>query len=288
MKKTITQLALAFSLFFSLTSNAQSSATSTPNSVLNSTTSTGSYTWAIGSATADCNLGSGFLGALSKGLELTNFNFSIPSTATIIGITSKITYSASVFTFTTYTQAPKDTIVKLIVNGVQTGNNLGQSAPLNPTTPPNGNYRVYGSPTSTWGISNLTPTDVNSPNFGVAVYLFRVPYQAGISTVFLNNTASLTPNPTPSITVYYATGTGIIESQSSSPAIYSFNKTLYFKDAISQTGDLYIYNLLGEKIYQTPVEANQNQVQLNDLSAGIYVYKLKVGNNEFSQKIKID
>jgi hypothetical protein len=288
MKKNITQLTLALGLLFSLNAGAQSSATSTPNSVLNSTTSTGSYTWAIGSATADCNLGSGFLYALSKGLELTNFNFSIPTTATIIGITSKITYSASVFTFTTYTQPPKDTIVKLIVNGVQTGNNLGQSVGPVPTTPPNGNYKVYGSPTSTWGISNLTPANVNSPNFGVAVYLYRVPYQAGISTVLLNNTASLTPNPTPSITVYYATGTGIIESQSSSPSIYSFNKTIYFRDALPASGDLYIYNLLGEKVYHTSVEANQNQIQLNDLSAGIYVYKLKVGSNEFSQKIRID
>lgn len=290
MKKLFTNLFLSSLLFCSYKGVAQLSTTKSPASVLNSTTAVGSYSWTITTPLADCNLPQGFLFAFSKGLNLSNFSFSVPVNATIVGITANITYSSMV-TGTTWTANPRDTTIKLLINGLEVGTNhatgiLGTSTL---TSPGSGRTKLYGTPTDTWGVSSITPGDVNSTEFGLAIYMAHYPYKNESTAILLNNSFSLTPNPTPVVTIYYTVpSTGIVQSQTSMAKIYSYASSLYLKEALTQNSDLTIYDMLGNKVYHATVEQGQKQINLESLSAGVYVYKLKVGEAILSQKIKLD
>lgn len=90
-------------------------------------------------------------------LEATNFGFSIPSTATINGITVAIKRRDP-------TNQTQDTIVKLIKGGVISGTNK-QSVTVWPTTFTNASY---GSGSDLWGLT-LLPSDINASTFGIAL-----------------------------------------------------------------------------------------------------------------------
>ena len=104
---------------------------------------------------AGCTLG--FSGT-SEGLFASGFGFSVPSGATINGITVTIERTGP--------SSTSDSVVKLSTNGVAVnGSNKAQS------TWSSGDTVVsYGGPADTWGVSpTLTSTDVNSANFGVVL-----------------------------------------------------------------------------------------------------------------------
>jgi hypothetical protein len=287
MKKIFT-FTLALTII-GLQVNAQLSTTKNPGAVLQSTTTTGSYAFTITSSAADCNLPQGFLYGMSKGMNLSNFGFNIPSTATIVGVTSQITYSTMV-SGSTWTALPRDTTILLLKSGVEVGTNhaIGILGSSTLTSPPSGRYKTYGTPTDLWG-TTLTPGDVNSTEFGMAIYMAHYPYKSEVSAVILNNTLSLTPNPTPSMTIYYlVSSTGIVQSQTSIAKMYSYNKFIRLSEPLSQTAEITVYDLLGNKVHHSFIEAGQSTVNLEQLNAGVYIYKLKQGNNEQVQKIKLD
>jgi len=92
-------------------------------------------------------------------LQVTNFGFSIPTGATINGITVGIERKVSSTSFN-----PKDHTVKLVKGGTIQGNNKA-SASVYPTSDA---YATYGSSSDLWGLT-LTDTDVNASTFGVAI-----------------------------------------------------------------------------------------------------------------------
>jgi hypothetical protein len=95
----------------------------------------------------------------SQYLWATNFGFSIPTYSTIDGII------CSYERYTDTTNGIQDTGIYLIKNGTLTGNNKSASAYW---TTFSGSTVNFGSPADMWG-ATLTPSDINSSNFGVAL-----------------------------------------------------------------------------------------------------------------------
>jgi hypothetical protein len=101
-------------------------------------------------------------GAISNYLQATNFGFSIPTEATITGITVTIgRFESATGTGTDV----RDNVVQLIKGGVVTGTNLAVTGTDWPTTE---TALAYGGTTNLWG-NTLTPADINASNFGVAL-----------------------------------------------------------------------------------------------------------------------
>ncbi len=95
-------------------------------------------------------------------LVATNFGFSVPTNATIKGVQATLERKAS-------NEAGNrdcfDEFVQLYVGNVASGNNKA-SLLVWPTA--EGSI-TYGSDTDTWGITDLTPTVVNSTAFGFGI-----------------------------------------------------------------------------------------------------------------------
>ena len=92
-------------------------------------------------------------------LKATNFGFSIPAGATILGVVAEIARAG-----TTNTSTVDDT-VKIIKGGTIQGDNksTGDSVPAGP---PTWETNTYGGASDLWGLS-LTPSDINASNFGI-------------------------------------------------------------------------------------------------------------------------
>ncbi|MBL0356920.1 MAG: Ig-like domain-containing protein [Chitinophagaceae bacterium] len=97
-------------------------------------------------------------GATTNYLQASNYGFSIPSGATINGIT--LTIRKQVAT----TPNMFDNIVRIVKGGVVTGNNLASG-----TAWPNSfGITTYGSSSNLWG-TTWTAADINASNFGVVL-----------------------------------------------------------------------------------------------------------------------
>lgn len=106
------------------------------------------------------NLTGGGGSAISNYLKITNWGFSIPSGASIVGVIADVRayhstccgYQSSLYS------------VKLVKGGTVTGSE-GKSTSTLPASPA---YTAHGAVNSLWGTS-LTPADVNSTGFGIAI-----------------------------------------------------------------------------------------------------------------------
>ena len=98
------------------------------------------------------------LSQISNYLKVTNFNFSIPTDAIIVGVTVSIERSSNTLNGT------HDDSVRLVVGGAISGSDKA-SATQWPTSDA---VASYGSSSDLWGLTP-TPTDINASNFGVAV-----------------------------------------------------------------------------------------------------------------------
>lgn len=95
----------------------------------------------------------------NKAEQFTQFGFSIPSGATIDGISVQVQrYDFFLF--------GKNDIVKLVKNGAPVGNNEAGSASW--SGPLFNKVETFGGSSDTWG-QTWTPQDVNAANFGVAI-----------------------------------------------------------------------------------------------------------------------
>lgn len=101
-----------------------------------------------------------FGNGLSHYLEATNFGFSIPSGATINGISVSLERKASVTGSVRYV---RDSVVKLIKGGTASGDNKADTATKWTTSD---SVITYGGSADLWGLT-LTDTDINASNFGV-------------------------------------------------------------------------------------------------------------------------
>ncbi|HVU56096.1 MAG TPA: T9SS type A sorting domain-containing protein [Puia sp.] len=113
-------------------------------------------------ATAGTTLGIGATG-YSDYLVIQNFGFSIPSTATICQIKVDVQRSASGLGIGA---SVSDRSVQLVQNGALYGNDLASGA----AWPSSDGIATYGAAllATTWG-GSWQPSDVNNPNFGVAI-----------------------------------------------------------------------------------------------------------------------
>jgi hypothetical protein len=94
-------------------------------------------------------------------LKATGFGFAIPASATICGISVSIKKRA---TGINILNSISDEAVRLVVAGTATGTNKAKSASWTGTAA----FSNYGGAADTWS-TTLTPAEVNSSNFGVAI-----------------------------------------------------------------------------------------------------------------------
>lgn len=94
-------------------------------------------------------------------LKITGFNFSVPATAVICGVTMAMECRATGITlFATV----RDNDIRLVKNGTVTGTNQAQAG----NWPGSEVNAAYGGINGLWG-AFLTPQDVNSADFGIAI-----------------------------------------------------------------------------------------------------------------------
>lgn len=128
-------------------------------------------------------------GDITNYLTVTDFSFSIPSTATICGIEVIIENSVS-----GAMQIVSDNSVKLIKGGVITGNDYASSNPWSTSS----SIISYGGSTDTWG-TTWTASDINSSSFGIAVSANLSSYASTAQidyisiNVYYNNSLSALP-----------------------------------------------------------------------------------------------
>jgi hypothetical protein len=91
-------------------------------------------------------------------LKATDYDFAVPSNATIQGITAEVERSASVGGVIT------DQSVRIVKGGSITGDSRASGS----TWPTSDAYQTYGGSSDLWGES-WTPADINSTGFGLAV-----------------------------------------------------------------------------------------------------------------------
>lgn len=122
-------------------------------------------------------------GDITYYLTATNFGFTIPTGASIDGIQVSIERDDN-----SGVGGIKDNSVKLIKNGVISGNDLAAGA----TWPNSDAVKTYGNATNIWGLT-WTESDINSSNFGIAVSAQRTS-GGGTNNASIDNI---------SITIYY-------------------------------------------------------------------------------------
>ena len=121
-------------------------------------------------------------------LTLTSFGFSLPTNSTINGIIVSIKRHSGT------TSQITDKTIKLVVGGVQSGDNKASATPWT-----NADQVIkYGAATNKWTVSGLTASKVNASNFGVAI---QVQNSSTAGTAFIDHV---------SITVYYTPGTQLV------------------------------------------------------------------------------
>lgn len=98
------------------------------------------------------------LGQISNYLKVTNFNFSVPTDATITGITVNVERNA------TSLSAVSDSSVRMVKNDVISGDDRASAS----TWTTSDVVASYGSSTDMWGLS-WTSADINSSTFGCVI-----------------------------------------------------------------------------------------------------------------------
>lgn len=211
---------------------------------------------------------------LTTGLHFHGFGFNIPTASAIVGAEAILTFC--VMPQTSGNAILKDSIIQLMVNNVSVGNNLGGVHNFTPIV----TTFTYGDPQSTWGAS-LTPAVVNATNFGFVSNLKSI----GTATAFVGQEKSVSQSA--KMKIYYVSTTGVIESQTSAASAYSFNQVLTIKNA-ELNSKIEIYSITGTKVKETIIERENEKINLEDLSKGIYIYRIRESKNEVTGKIILD
>lgn len=121
-------------------------------------------------------------------LKITGFNFSIPAASSICGVSVEVESRA---TGVILTAAVKDNEVRLVKGGVITGNNYAKAADW----PSSDGVTSYGGTSDLWG-TTLTPADVNSSGFGIAISARIIALVAALPSADIDNIRlKITYNP---------------------------------------------------------------------------------------------
>ncbi|MDZ4666224.1 MAG: T9SS type A sorting domain-containing protein [Bacteroidota bacterium] len=200
----------------------------------------------------------------------TNYGFTIPTNCTVTGVQVSFNYTSNVSNATL-----RDTIVMLLVGGYLAGYTQAAATPDYM-----GNNSVsIGSSIDMWG-TYLTYNEINHPGFGFNFKL--VSSVAGNKMGFTNGAT---------ITVFYDLASGIKESQSmrSKTKLYTDKKSVKISSDLAQNSEVSIYNILGTKLITVHLDANSNkELDLSNLSEGMYVYTIKSEGKERSGKFILE
>ena len=220
--------------------------------------------WTINGIKADITFTATGLG---RHLYASEFNFSIPSTATVTGIELSFSYTVNAPANTL-----EDTICSLMKYGFSVGaQKFAQTSPYN-----NNSSVIFGNSADMWS-TTWSPAEINLPNFG---FDFRLRAK-GITTQFGITNGFMA-------TVYYTDLSGIKESQSSGSALYTAGKMLYLQNLNGANNKVEFYDMLGRKVFESAVDTDQGNVDLNKLNKGVYICKLYTGEKEISRKVYVD
>jgi Secretion system C-terminal sorting domain len=223
----------------------------------------------------------------SNYLELTNFGFTIPSGATILGI--EVTMRAKSEDSSEAESSSRE--LYLLKNGSRVGQNKNGSWPSDWTT------NVYGGSTDLWSVT-WTPADINNSNFGISFHVEGEddaeggPEDDEESSYFLDFVQ---------IKVYYSTILPITISsftaQSDQNDIYvnwttvkELNNDFYL---IQRSSDGEHFNAIG-KMDGAGTSGNEIAYQYKDqnVASGIYYYRLKQvdfdGGYSYSKIVRIE
>jgi len=111
----------------------------------------------------DTSFDAGSLTRTSHYLKATNFGFTIPSGATINGVSVSVETWTSNYGWDKYCRT---STIKLVKGGTISGSNQGNATDWTDSFP--GTVLTYGGASELWGLT-LTDTDINSSTFGVAL-----------------------------------------------------------------------------------------------------------------------
>lgn len=146
---------------------------------------------------ATCNVATN--GGTSQKLRASNFGFSVPTGATVMGVTVEIERQAA-----NANRHAEDNI-QLLKAGSESGTNKSTGAAI-PTTK---GFGTYGGPNDLWG-NTLAPSDVNNSGFGVSFKILRNSSQTTTTSVFRVR-----------VTVEYTEGRGALLSFSRNSLVFA-------------------------------------------------------------------
>jgi hypothetical protein len=261
-------------ILFILISSILYSQSSTKNTTLitNCGSCSGSYTWNF-STPMDPDITFGSM-SLSKDLQSSNYNFSIPSGATILGIEVLIQYQT---TFSTPTMFISDTLVSLMKAGIPVGNS--QHTLTSAYTNTNVTPVTFGSTSNLWG-TTWTPADINSSGFG-----FNFKLYSNWPNMQLKLWQGIL------ITVHYSTSTGLISSQTRSlktdNVLISNNKLKVLNLNENINTKVEVFDITGKQVlsYRPFYDSS---LDLENLIKGIYFYRLTHDGKSISAKFYKD
>lgn len=213
----------------------------------------------------------------SEAIKATNFDFHIPTSATITGYKVHIRRKSR-------NCCIQDSKVKLLLFDTEIGENKKKSDdyPYTLTT------CVYGSSTSDWGVT-LSTYDVNSSSFGIIFKCFNNDYYSPTRVVYLDYIG---------MTVFYRVGSrqfeqtssGVINSESlivsPNPAVDHIN---YKVEGIeSFNAAIKIYNTVGDLIINNEnAMINKDELQVLDVSklkSGEYILRVESADKKVYTK----
>lgn len=175
-------------------------------------------------------------------LIFSGFGFSIPPSATILGVTVSVQLVS---------QSPSSGTVSQISLWMNNPSNFSVGTTKTPATPfsPSPALETYGSATDVWGAS-LTPSLVNDPRFGFAIAV-NVPDTV---RVFIGQPWQMT--------VYYQIETTVTSGQPGGVGNYTVNNSQTVSSELMQTGT-------SGKSRLAPFQFSTDQGAILEFSAGI-------------------
>ncbi len=211
----------------------------------------------------------------SRYIYASNFGFSIPANATVVGIVAEaegMSNTAAVV---------MDSTIKLWKGGPAGTNH----ALLTPWGTVNA-YMVHGNPADLWGTSWLY-SDINAAGFGMYLKVY-------------NTSGNVMPQVSVDhvrITVYYTIASGLY-----SQTAFAGNTTTYYSagdDAINISFELAadakcsieLYNTVGQllnsRAQSFSAGKNSERIETRDLATGIYFVKLTSGSSTLTRKVVV-
>jgi hypothetical protein len=205
----------------------------------------------------------------SRYLTSYNYGFTIPTSATILGI------KASVEGYCADDSAVSDSTIKIMKSQIPQGSNMAQQGYWLSSD----NTHVYGGSSQLWGCTWL-PSDINASSFGLYIKLINL---ASFNTSVKVDAVS--------ITITYSTPTGIF-TQTSTPKPFTVNAasgslTVHSLGDRSMDARLDVYDLTGKLIHSQVIgkDESTSTVELGEAANGLLFCRFTYGTAVYTTKI---